>query len=194
MVNNKLVALGSAIEGRRIEKRLTYIEVGRRAGIQGSHVSRIERGLVNPRLSTLHAIADALEVTLTALCVAAALPPPDSGNGPAMSESAVEHPSTGPMAGANSQEQARARAAALFAEKVAAVRREKRFSQSQVSSRSGIHVTEISRIEHGLRDPRLSTLIRLARALEVEPATLLDRIEQDWSHLPVWCGRTDGKL
>jgi transcriptional regulator with XRE-family HTH domain len=49
-------------------------------------------------------------------------------------------------------------------------------SQTQVSARSGIHVTEISRIERGLRDPRISTLIRLARALKVRPARLLDGI------------------
>lgn len=83
MVNNQLAALGSAIEERRIEKRLTYAEVGRIAGIQRSHLSRIERGLVNPRLSTLQAIADALEITLTALCIAAALPPTSSDEGPA---------------------------------------------------------------------------------------------------------------
>jgi transcriptional regulator with XRE-family HTH domain len=193
MVNNQLVALGSAIEGSRIEKRLTYAEVGRRAGIQRSHLSRIERGLVNPRLSTLQAIADALEVTLTALCVAAELPPPNSDKESAMSETPVEHPDAGPVAEADSREQARTQAAALFAEQVASVRRAKRLGQSEVSSRSGIHVSEISRIEHGLRDPRLSTLILLAYALEVEPAMLLDRIEEDGSEFPVRCDRTDGK-
>jgi transcriptional regulator with XRE-family HTH domain len=64
----------------------------------------------------------------------------------------------------------------LFANNVAVTRREKHLSQSEVSSRSGIHVTEVSRMERGLRDPRVSTLVRLARALEVEPGTLLRRI------------------
>lgn len=62
----------------------------------------------------------------------------------------------------------------LFADNVLAVRNEKRLSQSDVSSRSGIHVTEVSRIERGLRDLRLSTIIRLARALEVDPVRLLE--------------------
>jgi transcriptional regulator with XRE-family HTH domain len=91
--------------------------------------------------------------------------------------------------GASSKEQTRARAVALFAEDVARVRRERKLSQSQVSRRSGIHVTEVSRIERGLRDPHLSTLIRLACALEVQPGTLLERIEQGGSRQSGRCGR-----
>jgi transcriptional regulator with XRE-family HTH domain len=45
-----------------------------------------------------------------------------------------------------------------------------------VSTRSGIHNTEISRIERGLRDQRMSTLIRLARALRTAPSRLLDGV------------------
>jgi transcriptional regulator with XRE-family HTH domain len=65
---------------------------------------------------------------------------------------------------------------ATFARNVATARARLHLSQTQVSSRSGIHVTEVSRIERGLRDPRLSTLIRLAHALEMQPARLLDGI------------------
>lgn len=63
-----------------------------------------------------------------------------------------------------------------FARNVATTRTRQKLSQTQVSTRSGIHVTEVSRIERGLRDPRLSTVVRLARALEVRPARLLDGI------------------
>jgi transcriptional regulator with XRE-family HTH domain len=65
---------------------------------------------------------------------------------------------------------------AVFAGNVVKARKQARMSQSQVSARSGIHSTEISRIERGHRDPRLSTLIRLARALDVELGRLLERI------------------
>jgi transcriptional regulator with XRE-family HTH domain len=65
---------------------------------------------------------------------------------------------------------------AIFARNVASTRAQKHLSQTQVSSRSGIHVTEVSRIERGLRDPRLSTLLRLARALEVPLARLLEGV------------------
>jgi transcriptional regulator with XRE-family HTH domain len=63
---------------------------------------------------------------------------------------------------------------AMFARNVAEIRADRHLTQAQVSHRSGIHVTEVSRIERGLRDPRLTTLIRLARALQVKPAQLLE--------------------
>lgn len=47
-------------------------------------------------------------------------------------------------------------------------------TQEQVAERSGVHATEVSRIEGGKRDPKVSTLERLARALKVEPGRLLD--------------------
>ena len=47
-------------------------------------------------------------------------------------------------------------------------------TQEDVAERSGVHPTEVSRIEAGKRDPRISTLLRLARALEVRPGELLD--------------------
>jgi len=47
-------------------------------------------------------------------------------------------------------------------------------SQEQVSERSGVHATEVSRIEAGKRDPRVSTVERLARAVEMKPGQLLE--------------------
>jgi transcriptional regulator with XRE-family HTH domain len=47
-------------------------------------------------------------------------------------------------------------------------------TQEDVSRVSGIHSTEVSRIERGLRDPRVSTLLKLADAIGVQPSTLID--------------------
>ncbi len=47
-------------------------------------------------------------------------------------------------------------------------------TQEEVAERSGVHATEVSRIEAGKRDPRVSTLQRLAKAVEVQPGQLLD--------------------
>jgi transcriptional regulator with XRE-family HTH domain len=47
-------------------------------------------------------------------------------------------------------------------------------SQEEVARRSGVHPTEVSRIEAGKRDPRISTLCQLAKAVEVKPGQLLD--------------------
>jgi transcriptional regulator with XRE-family HTH domain len=52
--------------------------------------------------------------------------------------------------------------------------RERRdMTQEEVADRSGVHATEVSRIEAGKRDPRVSTLERLAEAVEVAPGELL---------------------
>lgn len=47
-------------------------------------------------------------------------------------------------------------------------------SQEQVSERSGVHATEVSRIEAGKRDPRVSTVERLAKAVKLKPGKLLE--------------------
>jgi DNA-binding XRE family transcriptional regulator len=47
-------------------------------------------------------------------------------------------------------------------------------TQEEVAERSGVHATEVSRIEAGKRDPKVSTLMRLAKAVEVPPGVLLD--------------------
>jgi transcriptional regulator with XRE-family HTH domain len=46
-------------------------------------------------------------------------------------------------------------------------------SQEELSERSGLHSTEISRLERGVREPRLGTIVRLARGLDLPPADLL---------------------
>lgn len=46
-------------------------------------------------------------------------------------------------------------------------------TQEEVSQRSGVQAGEISRIEGGKRDPKVSTLERLAKALDVPAGQLL---------------------
>ena len=60
-----------------------------------------------------------------------------------------------------------------FAANLRRLRTAAELSQEGLSELSGLHSTEISRLERGVRDPRLSTVVRLARALRVEPALLL---------------------
>jgi transcriptional regulator with XRE-family HTH domain len=55
-----------------------------------------------------------------------------------------------------------------------AARKKLDLTQEQVAERSGVHPTEVSRIEAGKRDPQVSTLRKLAAALEVPPGELLD--------------------
>jgi transcriptional regulator with XRE-family HTH domain len=60
-----------------------------------------------------------------------------------------------------------------FAANLRRLRGAAELSQESLSDLSGLHASEISRLERGARDPRLSTIVRLARALGVEPALLL---------------------
>lgn len=54
-----------------------------------------------------------------------------------------------------------------FAENLRVVRKARGHTQASLGQASGLHFTEISRLERGVREPRLSTMVRLADALEV---------------------------
>lgn len=47
-------------------------------------------------------------------------------------------------------------------------------TQEQVAERSGVHATEVSRIEAGKRDPQVSTVEKLAAAVDLPPGQLLE--------------------
>jgi len=51
------------------------------------------------------------------------------------------------------------------------------WSQEELGQTSGLHMTEISRLERAVREPRLSTIVRLAKALGVTPADLLTGVK-----------------
>jgi len=50
-------------------------------------------------------------------------------------------------------------------------------SQEELGDRCDLHRTEVSLLERARRDPRLNTLVKLARALGVTPAALLDGVK-----------------
>lgn len=54
------------------------------------------------------------------------------------------------------------------------LRDERGLTQEELAERSGVQAGEISRIEAGKRDPRVSTVLRLAKGLRVSPGRLLD--------------------
>lgn len=59
-------------------------------------------------------------------------------------------------------------------ENVRRVRNERDWTQEDLSARTGLAVVQISRIERGKREIRLTTLVRLLDGLEVAPHVLLD--------------------
>lgn len=61
-----------------------------------------------------------------------------------------------------------------FGENVRAARLARGWTQEDLSQHSGLAVVQISRVERGKREIRLTTLLRLLDALGADPAELLD--------------------
>jgi transcriptional regulator with XRE-family HTH domain len=64
-----------------------------------------------------------------------------------------------------------------FAQNLRSRRLQLGISQEALGDACGLHRTEISLLERAQREPRLSTIVRLARALGVKPKELLDGIQ-----------------
>jgi transcriptional regulator with XRE-family HTH domain len=72
-----------------------------------------------------------------------------------------------------------------FGRSLRRARLERGWSQAQLARESGLFVTEISRIERGSREVRLTTLMRLVDALGAPPQELLSRLSLPVSKPPV---------
>jgi transcriptional regulator with XRE-family HTH domain len=64
-----------------------------------------------------------------------------------------------------------------FARNLRQQRQRRGLSQEALGHASGLHRTEVSLLERAGRDPRLSTIVRLAHALGIEPSTLVEGIK-----------------
>jgi transcriptional regulator with XRE-family HTH domain len=60
-----------------------------------------------------------------------------------------------------------------FGQNVRRARQEREWTQEDLSGASGLAVVQVSRIERGTREIRLTTLVRLLDSLEVPPDVLL---------------------
>jgi transcriptional regulator with XRE-family HTH domain len=65
------------------------------------------------------------------------------------------------------------RVAAIIARNVRTLREGRGESQQGFAQRAGFNRTNLNRLENGLRDPTLPTLVKIANALGVEPWELL---------------------
>jgi transcriptional regulator with XRE-family HTH domain len=66
--------------------------------------------------------------------------------------------------------------AELFGENLARCRGLAELSQEELGIRAELHRTEISQLERGLRVARIDTLVKLAGALGIAPAELIEGI------------------
>jgi transcriptional regulator with XRE-family HTH domain len=63
-----------------------------------------------------------------------------------------------------------------FAHNLRRLRTRRGLSQEALGEACGLHRTEISLLERGAREPRLGTVVRLARGLRIRPAELLENV------------------
>lgn len=61
-----------------------------------------------------------------------------------------------------------------FGEHLRKIRTSKHLAQEELAHRCDIPLSQVGRFERGVRSPTLSTILILARGLDVEPKVLLD--------------------
>lgn len=67
-------------------------------------------------------------------------------------------------------------ASAAFGQRLRDLRAQQGLSQDDLSRNTDVHPTAIGRFERGAREPRLTTILRLARGLDVTPGELVDQL------------------
>jgi transcriptional regulator with XRE-family HTH domain len=70
-------------------------------------------------------------------------------------------------------------ASVAFGQRLRELRAEHGLSQDALARNTDVHPTAIGRFERGAREPRLTTILRLARGLDVEPGELVDELAAD---------------
>lgn len=70
-------------------------------------------------------------------------------------------------------------AAQIFGDRVRARREELDVSQEDVATLAEMHVSNFGKIERGLANPSLHTILRIATALNLDPAVLVAGLDAD---------------
>jgi DNA-binding XRE family transcriptional regulator len=70
-----------------------------------------------------------------------------------------------------------AAASSAFGQRLRELRTQRGLSQDDVARETNVHPTAIGRLERGAREPRLTTILRIARGLHVQPSELVDDLE-----------------
>jgi transcriptional regulator with XRE-family HTH domain len=71
--------------------------------------------------------------------------------------------------------------ALAFGRQLRALRKERKLTQERLAEMAGVHSTFVSNLECGRKIPTLVTIIRMADALEVRLAELVDTMEDERS-------------
>jgi transcriptional regulator with XRE-family HTH domain len=144
---DELAALGRTVRALRLARGLSVDELAAAAGMAPVVLAALERGQYDAVLDELRDLADALHIRISTL-----------------------------MREAERQDTSVQDAGVLFARRLRELRTERGISQDELARRTGVHSTAVGRLERGTRDPQLTTILRIARGLGVQPGMLLDNL------------------
>ena len=65
-----------------------------------------------------------------------------------------------------------------FGTQLRSARQQAGLSQDELAHLAGLHRTFVSLLERGLRNPTLDTILKLCRALDLEPGAFVSSVEQ----------------
>jgi transcriptional regulator with XRE-family HTH domain len=145
----ELIAFGCAVRQVREERGVSVDALAEAAGISSTDVEAIEAGCLDPGYRGLLHLPAALGITSTALLLR------------------VERD------GSDLDPHA---ASVAFGQRLRQVRAERSMAQDDLARVTGLHATAIGRFERGEREPRLTSILRLARGLGVKPGELVDEL------------------
>ncbi len=145
----ELVAFGRAVRQVREERGLSVDALAAAVGIADAELEAIEAGCLDPGYRGLLHLPAALDITSTALLLR------------------VERD------GSDLDPHA---ASVAFGRRLRQVRAERSMAQDDLARVTSLHATAIGRFERGEREPRLTSILRLARGLGVKPGALVDEL------------------
>lgn len=146
---------------------MTQEQLGQESGNTLSHISRIEKGHVNPTFGNVRRIAEALGVSLAELGQEEARIEGRLGLPPRIDE----------VPGTDLGIQ--------FGQTVRLLRENAGLSQRRLAERSGLGAQTVGNIERGSSHPMLDTVVKLIGSLGATPAELFEA-------LPAWVPDEDG--
>jgi transcriptional regulator with XRE-family HTH domain len=155
-IDEQLLRFGQNIRRAREQAGLSQDKLG----LDRAAVSFLERAERSPDLPTVVRVAHAVKVAPAALLKDLA-----GGNSP--------------LRGPRRSQDETATPAARFGKNLRWARERAAISQEALALKAEVDRAAISVFEHGHRDPNLRTILKLARALDVPPAILLNGIESD---------------
>jgi transcriptional regulator with XRE-family HTH domain len=151
-LDEQLARFGENIRQARKQAHFSQIDLSLRAQLDRAAVSFIERAERAPDLSTIIRVAEAVGVKPSALLKGIGF------------EGSVRGPRRAPEADTP---------AARFGANLRWARQRAGLSQEALANEAQVDRAAVSVFERGRRNPNLRTVLRLARALELPPGTLL---------------------